>query len=663
MNILVQLALLAALLCQAASAAPHLLVHYLPWFSSREVSGSWGWHWTMGSRDPEKLGWDGVREAASHDHPLIGLYDSGDPHTLECHVLLMKFAGLDGVIVDWYGTGDFRDYAAIHRNAQALIPWLEKAGLKFAVCYEDQSIKHRIAGKAVAATSGLSCGVQDLQWAEEQWMGRPSYVRLGQRPVILIFGPQHFGRDEWSKLRGELRSNPLLHGLPHLESEHGLDGHFAWPPVAEGKALPPEQWKVKLAAMHEGRAIACAFPAFKDFYQQAGAHKSYGSIDSRSGATFRESLSLAVESSAPLIQVATWNDFGEGTQVEPSRDNGYRFLEILRRHNAARAGRSGFTPASLRLPVALYQLRKRSAGDAAITKELDAVSQMLFAGRIPEAEAALERIGGKFRDRPAVFPETPDKADASYRLIADIPYRKAAQDADESGLDCRLDAYAPAGASNAPVLVWFHGGGLTNGVRSVPLALRGQGVVVVAADYRLSPEAKSPVFIADAAAAIAWTLKNVSTFGGNPNAIFVSGHSAGGYLTTMTGLDKRWLAALGVDADRLAGLIPLSPQAITHFTIRGERGIPQQQPLIDELAPLFHVRKDAPPMLIITGDREKELLGRYEENAYFWRMMKIAGHPDVTLTELKDRDHGGMAEPALPLVLEFIRKHAPPSAQ
>lgn len=73
----------------------------------------------------------------------------------------------------------------------------------------------------------------------------------------------------------------------------------------------------------------------------------------------------------------------------------------------------------------------------------------------------------------------------------------------------------------------------------------------------------------------------------------------------MCGLDKRWLAKLGVDADDLAGLIPLSPQVITHFTIRDERGIEETQPIIDDLAPLFHVRKDAPPILLVTGDREK----------------------------------------------------------
>lgn len=95
---------------------------------------------------------------------------------------------------------------------------------------------------------------------------------------------------------------------------------------------------------------------------------------------------------------------------------------------------------------------------------------------------------------------------------------------------------------------------------------------------------------------------------------------------------------------------------ITHFTIRAARGIPEKQPVVDAFAPLFHVRPDAPPILLVTGDRERELLGRYEECRYFWRMMRLAGHPAIDLHELEGFDHGGMVEPALPLVLRFIRE-------
>ena len=125
----------------------------------------------------------------------------------------------------------------------------------------------------------------------------------------------------------------------------------------------------------------------------------------------------------------------------------------------------------------------------------------------------------------------------------------------------------------------------------------------------------------------------------------------------MIGLDKSWLQKYQIDANDIAGLIPYSGHTVTHFTIRKERGIPDTQIVVDNLAPLFHVRQDAPPLLLITGDREKELLGRYEENAYLWRMMKVAGHQKTEILELDGYDHGGMANPAHPLLLEFIQKH------
>ena len=122
----------------------------------------------------------------------------------------------------------------------------------------------------------------------------------------------------------------------------------------------------------------------------------------------------------------------------------------------------------------------------------------------------------------------------------------------------------------------------------------------------------------------------------------------------MLTLDKQYLARYRINADSIAGLIPFSGQAITHFTVRQESGIKDVQPVIDRYAPLYHVRADAPPLLLITGDAEMELLGRYEENAYMLRMMKLAGHKRTTLYELEGFTHGGMAEPAFPLLLKEV---------
>ncbi|TRX39708.1 alpha/beta hydrolase [Flavobacterium restrictum] len=242
-----------------------------------------------------------------------------------------------------------------------------------------------------------------------------------------------------------------------------------------------------------------------------------------------------------------------------------------------------------------------------------------------------------------------------YTTQLNIPYYPESVTKTDSYLKerCVLDIYYPKNTKGFATIIWFHGGGLTSGNKELPDGLKDKGFAVVSVNYRLSPKVKVQKCIEDAAAAVAWVFKNCAAYGGDASMIVVSGHSAGGYLALMVGLDKKWLATNGVDANSIAELIPLSGQAITHFEIRKERGIPDTQPVIDEFAPLYHVRPDAPPLLLITGDREKELLGRYEENAYLMRMMKIAGHKETTLYELQGFGHM-MTEPAFPLVVAAV---------
>jgi acetyl esterase/lipase len=197
-------------------------------------------------------------------------------------------------------------------------------------------------------------------------------------------------------------------------------------------------------------------------------------------------------------------------------------------------------------------------------------------------------------------------------------------------------------------------GGLTKGEKKIPKALMNKGFAVVGVEYRLSPKVSAPSYIEDAAAAVSWVFKNIEKYGGNKKLIFISGHSAGAYLGTIITMDKSYLAKYNIDPMEIAGLISFSGQVITHFTIRKEQGIKSTQPSIDKYAPINFVRADTPPILLITGDREMELLGRYEENAYFLRMMKLNNNKNSRLFELQGFDHSGMAEPAFPLLINEV---------
>ena len=242
---------------------------------------------------------------------------------------------------------------------------------------------------------------------------------------------------------------------------------------------------------------------------------------------------------------------------------------------------------------------------------------------------------------------------AEYRIERDLQYRS---EDEYSQKMCRVDVATYEGAKDAPVIVWFHGGGLTGGGKHIPREIMQDGVVCVGVGYRFSPHVSVSQIIDDAACAIAWVVENIEKYGGSADKIYLSGHSAGGYLVSMVGLEKSRLKKYGVDANSMKGIVPFSGQMITHFEERRVRGLSDKLPVVDNMAPLYHVRADASPILLLTGDREREMLGRYEENAYMYRMLRLVGHKDVTLYEFDGYGHD-MCLPGFPMLMRFVREH------
>ncbi len=233
-------------------------------------------------------------------------------------------------------------------------------------------------------------------------------------------------------------------------------------------------------------------------------------------------------------------------------------------------------------------------------------------------------------------------------VTTEIPYKIGSGLSAYETERCRLDLYASAGASNLPCLIWLHGGGLTGGskadegTKALCRSLASDGMLVASVEYRLSPTAKFPAYIEDAAAAVAWVRQHAAEHGGAPAQVFVAGHSAGGYLVGMLGLDARYLKAVGVNGDTLAGFIPISGQMMTHYTVRDERGLPHDAITADEAAPINHVRRNTPPWLILYADHDAPLRG--EENRYLAASLIQAGNPGIAIHEITGRTHGTIAE-------------------
>ncbi len=242
----------------------------------------------------------------------------------------------------------------------------------------------------------------------------------------------------------------------------------------------------------------------------------------------------------------------------------------------------------------------------------------------------------------------------TYRQLNDITYTKKTDTYSKERL--KLDVYYPEGMKDCPVIIWFHGGGLEAGSKEIPWKLKEKGYVVVGVNYRLLPKVTVKETLDDSAEAVAWVFKHISEYGGDPKKVVVTGHSAGGYITMMLCLNKAWLGTYGVDADDVMLYVPFSGQAITHYNVRKMQGIPPLQATIDEFAPIYWVRKDCPPLILICGDRELELYGRYDENQYLARMMKLAGHTETYLYEIGGHGHGGMVDPSFHILETHLNK-------
>lgn len=242
---------------------------------------------------------------------------------------------------------------------------------------------------------------------------------------------------------------------------------------------------------------------------------------------------------------------------------------------------------------------------------------------------------------------------AQYRTESNITYT-AHQDT-YSKERCKLDFYYPIEKKDFVTVIWFHGGGLTGGDKEIPEYLKNKNIAIVGATYRLSTQAKVEDIIQDAADAVKWTFDNVERVGGNKNKVVIAGMSAGAYLSLMLSLNPEYLSQRQINTSDIFGVVSFSAQTITHFTARKEYGREELQPDINALSPLYYVRKDIPRLLLLTGDRDLELMGRYEENAYLWRMLTLQGNKDVELFELGGYGHD-MTHPGYPLLLKAIEK-------
>ena len=215
----------------------------------------------------------------------------------------------------------------------------------------------------------------------------------------------------------------------------------------------------------------------------------------------------------------------------------------------------------------------------------------------------------------------------------------------------RLDLYRPAGVTGkAPVIVFFYGGGWEGGERAnyrfAALALVEQGFVVAIPDYRVYPEVGFPLFLEDSAKAVAWVRAHAAAHGGDPDRLFLMGHSAGAYNVVMLALEQGRLAAEGVAPTAVSGVVGLAgPYDFLPLTSRTLEAI-FAAPDPARTQPITFARKDAPPMLLATGDIDTTVYPRNTRN--LGRKLHELGHPVETI-EYAGLGHAGIIIALSPL--------------
>ena len=230
-------------------------------------------------------------------------------------------------------------------------------------------------------------------------------------------------------------------------------------------------------------------------------------------------------------------------------------------------------------------------------------------------------------------------------------------------LGMSLDVYRPVATDGrrAPVVVFFYGGGWSSGRREdyrfVGRRLAGAGILAVVADYRTWPTTGFPGFVEDGARAVAWARTHASEFGGDPDRLFVAGHSAGAQIAALIGSDPRYLRAHGLKPSALAGVIGLSGPY--DFDVTGDL-IPIFGPTAQwpQAQALNYADGNAPPFLLVHGDADQRVEAR-DSTLLAERLRAADGK--ATLLMLEGAGHSApliaLYEPARdPRVLDAIRR-------
>lgn len=365
------------------SNSARIFAHYMPWFKTKEISGSWGMHWTMANRNPDIIDATGKRQIAANYYPIIGTYDSNDPDLLMYHAILLKLSGIDGVLFDWYGTKDFSDWKEIKTRTENAVTIFGKAGLEFGIVYEDYTLKIALNNQLISSV--VSAAQNDMQYLSNTFFNNPLYLRYNNKPILLDFGPQAVTTpQQWKSIFSVLPESQKPYFIPlwyHGQLAGNTSaGEFAWVSQNNLDALK-SFYTFRVKSINASLYFSSVYPGFNSYYDQGGWGGNWWSINHKNGQTLGATIQLAKNTNNKFIQLTTWNDFGEGTMLEPTQEFGYSYLRQIQQL----AGVS-YTESDLKIAERFYNLRKKYKNDSYKLAQLEQVFLYLCKLQLTKAQ-------------------------------------------------------------------------------------------------------------------------------------------------------------------------------------------------------------------------------------------------------------------------------------
>lgn len=310
---------LAMSVIQSVQPPKLVLAFYYPWYGNPQVSGRW-------------IHWSGVDEAkrdiaSSTHYPQLGPYDSHDPKLCERHARWAEECGVDGFIVSWWGQNDFSDEAM-----KPILAAAERHDRVVTIYYE--TVPERKVERAV----------DDLLYVLNTYGDHPAWLKVDGRPVAFIYGRTlgEIGLDRWGQVIERLgerygreflligdRISPeaarIFHGVHTYNPCGALQGKTV-DQVREWAKATYAEW-VRIA--READVISCitVIPGYDDTKIRRPGIK----VERFDGELYQVQWEEAMAANPDWVLITSWNEWHEGSEIEPSAEYGERYLELTRR--------------------------------------------------------------------------------------------------------------------------------------------------------------------------------------------------------------------------------------------------------------------------------------------------------------------------------------------